>query len=538
MLNIWYPTGSMNYQADLRTCITLQDGTILSMGGWNGTSCIAHSERYYPATGQWVVQGDMPVAKNLILAFVLANGKVLAVGGSLDDGTTPNANCALYDPSTGNWTATGSLGTARFGFGGWLLSNGNVLVAGGTTNGTTGSIATSELYNTSLGTWSFVGNLNNARAYFAYATSGSGIPVAIAGGIDSTVPSFTNTIESYNILGGTWTLKSSTLPAGAGVECDGNNFAITGKNGYIYIIGGRITYYSPTGSAYTGEYNVDTDTLTTKTSLNTSRVDEGIWLLSTGNILVAGGSSGSDFIFLNTSEIFDPVANTWTYVGNQFINRQIWNIMTGPSLLTGYPVLCGGDTGPYPGHYCVETEIFIPETTLTQVDNTQLSIEELTPYSKEQWNIMSNVVYTFTSAKTSNGSGYQDVVDLNASITPVNATSQVLVRASVNVYIAPTSGHTQACGLRIVRGASTVIATFGQVVLAGGGTITGEATGAQVLIEFLDTPKSTSSQAYKIQYAPDENTSISGTVSINDNSQETPVVSSLILQEIPSTGNL
>src|SRR5205807_2661605 len=62
-------------------------------------------------------------------AVLLANGKVLVVGG--DPGNGPYS-AEVYDPSTGIFTATGNPAALLDTFAATLLPDGKVLIAGGT----------------------------------------------------------------------------------------------------------------------------------------------------------------------------------------------------------------------------------------------------------------------------------------------------------------------------------------------------------------------------------------------------------------------
>src|SRR5215831_18341658 len=62
---------------------------------------------------------------------LLANGKVLVVGGWGVAFAPPQSSAELYDRATGSWTTTGSLDDGRYGHTASLLPNGRVLVVGG-----------------------------------------------------------------------------------------------------------------------------------------------------------------------------------------------------------------------------------------------------------------------------------------------------------------------------------------------------------------------------------------------------------------------
>src|SRR5437870_11093564 len=60
---------------------------------------------------QWSQTGSLGTARSQHTASLLANGKVLVVGGisALNPCCSMTATAELYDPVTGQWSATGSL---------------------------------------------------------------------------------------------------------------------------------------------------------------------------------------------------------------------------------------------------------------------------------------------------------------------------------------------------------------------------------------------------------------------------------------------
>src|SRR5262245_53026989 len=111
------------------------------------------------STGTFTATGDMNVPRNFHTATLLANGKVLIVGGA---GATragdlqPLISAELYDPNAGAFTLTGNMNTPLYVSSATLLNDGRVLILGRVANGKC-SPNIAELYDPATGTFSKTG---------------------------------------------------------------------------------------------------------------------------------------------------------------------------------------------------------------------------------------------------------------------------------------------------------------------------------------------------------------------------------------------
>lgn len=216
-----------------------------------------------PENGTFAMTGSMNAARTLHQATLLdpMSGKVLITGG-LNEKRQALNSAEIYDPNTGTFTLTkGEMRHARFGHTATLLSDGTVLITGGATsgqaypylNGRSGVIASAELYNPASDSFSEVGRMQVARVGHTASRIANTSNVLIAGGISGGI--VTNTAELYNF---------------------------------------------------------STKTFSTVGNMNYPRFLHSAASLSTGEVLIAGGSSDPKLqTSLQTRELFDDTKNTF-----------------------------------------------------------------------------------------------------------------------------------------------------------------------------------------------------------------------------------
>jgi hypothetical protein len=158
----WIATGSMVSERRGFTLTRLPNGTVLATGGFGTNLTVSTAELYDPASGLWTLTGSLQTRRASHTATLLPNGKVLVAGGtsliSAQAITVPFdpvlASAEIYDPTTGTWTPTASMGQAREKHTATLLANGKVLVVGG--DNYFGGVfpTTAEVYDPATEKWS------------------------------------------------------------------------------------------------------------------------------------------------------------------------------------------------------------------------------------------------------------------------------------------------------------------------------------------------------------------------------------------------
>jgi N-acetylneuraminic acid mutarotase len=196
----WEDTGYLNTARDYHTVTLLADGKVLVVGGmdptYGSTSAIRTCELYDPGNGNWTYTGDLNNARMAHTATLLPDGKVLVAGGQAKTAATI-ASAELYDPVSGKWTLTGTLADPRYWHAATLLRNGQVLISGGTNEAE--YLNSTEIYNPFSQKWIAAGSLNLPRCLHTLTLLRNG-KVLAAGGYPNDAQS-TAEIFSYPQLG-------------------------------------------------------------------------------------------------------------------------------------------------------------------------------------------------------------------------------------------------------------------------------------------------------------------------------------------------
>ena len=142
-MDVWSSPTNMPEPRAEHTATLLDDGTILVVGGTNGSATVGHASRYDARTNTWLDAGTMAVARQGHTATRLDATRVLIAGGTNENGAIASAE--LYDVVTNSWLPAASMGEARHAHTATRLNDGTVLIAGGEdANG--GALETVERY--------------------------------------------------------------------------------------------------------------------------------------------------------------------------------------------------------------------------------------------------------------------------------------------------------------------------------------------------------------------------------------------------------
>lgn len=250
-------------------------------------------------------------------ATLLNNGKVLITGGSNTSPAGINGldTAELYDPVSQTFTPTQStMTTPRTGHTATLLADGTVLLAGG--NNSTAAMS-AEIYVPTTDSFHATGNMTKARGAHAATLLLNG-KVLIAGG-DPVNPVFLTpgTAELFDPSTGTFTATGNT-----------NNFrsgptATLLLDGTVLVAGG-IESDGPPGFIDLNSaelYDPNAGTFTLVGNMTIGRVDHTATRLNDGTVLITGGDNTHLAEVFSSAEIYTPASQTFVSVGSMAFQR-------------------------------------------------------------------------------------------------------------------------------------------------------------------------------------------------------------------------
>lgn len=299
----------------LASCASTNSGAGGGAGGWMSVASM-HTAREAGGSGLGTA------------AVRLADGTVLIVGGyhSLSGKFTQDArfflrSAEIYDPSPNKWKNAGSMNQARFAASVVLLpKTGQVLAAGGGPGGDAVITPSAEIFDPKSASWTFTAPMSACRVSASASLLASGDVLLIGGvGCDGKAQS---SAEAYRPTTGEWSAVASMREARWG------HSATTLADGRILVAGGRSTPVGvqPEKVVASAEiYDPAHDTWTPVPPMHVGRVLHAAALLSSGDVIVAGGHT-QDPANLHTAtasaELYDPRSNTWTLTGHMNAPRE------------------------------------------------------------------------------------------------------------------------------------------------------------------------------------------------------------------------
>ncbi|KYF67507.1 Kelch repeat-containing protein [Sorangium cellulosum] len=319
---IWAPAGSMISGRHLHTATLLANGKVLVTGGRGADTdwrYWASAELYSPATNAWTAAASMSAVRFEHAAARLQSGKVLVTGGR-DALERALASAELYDPATDTWTAVSPMVLARHGHSATQLLNGKVLVVGGG-NGT-------ELYDPATDTWTIDDAAGVGRDLHSVTVLRDGKVMVLREGLYPRL---------YDPVTNTWTTGRSMREPREG------HAAALLPSGKVLVTGG---INEKTGRYFSSAlaYDPVADAWTDAGSMSHGRALHTATRLPGGKVLVVGSYDGLEeegSHALASTDLYDPDTNTWIDAG-AMSTTAYWHTAT--LLSTGQVLVAGGSS--------------------------------------------------------------------------------------------------------------------------------------------------------------------------------------------------
>jgi hypothetical protein len=325
----WSPAAGMAQPHQAATATLLANGKVLVVGGFaqNDTG----AELYDPAADRWSPTGPMIVPRTLATATLLPSGKVLIAGGITPDTGHSTTRTELYDPVANSWFPGENMAVQRSSHTATLLPTGKVLVAGG--QNASGYIATAELYDPVSNHWTMAATMEAGYTGARAALLANGT-VLLAGGATFG----DGRAELYDPATNRW--------SNAGTAARNTETMTRLADGRVLTTGQgkEANLYSPATNHWSAAAAMLQD-----------RVDPSATRLADGRVLVAGGSTtiGGQQVWLTSAEIYDPPANRWSPAGCMAQAR--WEQTA--TLLSTRVLVAGGSVPPA---WLTSAEMFDP----------------------------------------------------------------------------------------------------------------------------------------------------------------------------------
>ena len=313
--------------------------------------------------GAWSLTGPMSIGRFIHAGSPLDDGNFLVTGGGTPPQFFPVNTAEILNPNTRIFTLSGgTMSDPRWSHTQTTLGDGRVLVAGGR-NFQSPAIPgakvldSADIYDPNTDAFSPTGPMNVPRRSHKDILLDNGM-VLITGGGDSVSTGATmplDTAEIYDPATGTFRLLTSTMTVPRQFHT-----MVKLPDGKVLVIGGSLGPGLQNITTSVDVFDPATETFTEAGQMISPRITQVATLLRDGRVLLAFSWDGLDVA--NNSEIYDPVANTFTPTSGNPIHGKV--DLDGIRLLDG-TVVCptGGNEFlqvlPTTALYRPETDDFV-----------------------------------------------------------------------------------------------------------------------------------------------------------------------------------
>lgn len=261
-------------------------------------------------TAAWTTEPALPNLGNLPVSGCASGGTAWVASAGGAPNLLENVTGQTFNASTNTWSTGGSSFTIPVitGTPGVACLNGNVYVIGGTTGDSAGTLTANQIFNTASSTWTTGADMPTARTRLGLATV-DGLIYAIGGltSAPNTLPyTYTAAVEVFNPSTNTW---STGVPLPQPLSC----FGVAVSNGIVYVIGGFNSSNggtTPVNTVY--NFNPAVGTWSTNANLPSARGCVGAAADSNGYIYAVGGQVSYYSGGAGETDVYNPASDSWT----------------------------------------------------------------------------------------------------------------------------------------------------------------------------------------------------------------------------------
>jgi N-acetylneuraminic acid mutarotase len=186
----WSTAGSMNQNRVETGLALLPDGRVLAAGGINSNlymdiwaqPATATCEIYDPVTNTWSYTDSLNSARNYVRLVTMDDNSVLSIGGEL--GMAALKDCRLFNVDSSQWTAATELNNSRIISEAVKLPGGDVMTVGGWSYLWSAQTGTTEIYRYDGGAWDSLPSLEYPRGWHTATLLNTGEVIAVGGTSD------------------------------------------------------------------------------------------------------------------------------------------------------------------------------------------------------------------------------------------------------------------------------------------------------------------------------------------------------------------
>jgi uncharacterized protein YjdB len=322
-----------------------------------GTQELAASGMYSNYSSTDLTASSTWASSNPNIATVSATGFVTAVAaGSVTITATSGSVSGTATLTVGTFTGS-FLNASRYSQSATLLNNGMVLFAGGISCPTSAScsyLTSAELYNPDTATSNNTSSMATARSAPAVLLADG--RVLLVGGYSCDSSGNCASLGSVEIFQMPYSYGYFTSAGNMTVARSGHTVTLL-NNGQVLIAGGQnctsSTSCTPLNTAEI--YDPVAGTFTPTGNLNAARYNAVAVTLNQGLVLIAGGFDGTNYPA--AAEIYDPINGTFTPTGSLSTPRAN---ATATVLNTGQVLIAGGSNCAAPGCPVSSAELYDP----------------------------------------------------------------------------------------------------------------------------------------------------------------------------------